>query len=123
MINKTPVETPRKTQEYLLCSAFEGGSNYWYRIEGYDYPKGKSRKDFEFPHIEVPFAGGVIRVKDMEGGSKRVYRLNLKTLDRGWKLMHDKYPHHYADAITGQDDATTGDVFLQCCLFGDVIYG
>jgi len=118
--NAEPVE---KTQEYLLCSAFEGGSNYWYRIEDYKYPEGKAKKDFEFPYIELPFSGGVVKVRDMEADVKKVYLLNGRALKRGWKVMLEKYPHHYADAVTGQHDAITGDVFLQCCLFGDVIYG
>ena len=32
-------------------------------------------------------------------------------------------PHHYADAVTESGDAVTGDVFLQLCLFGKVIFG
>jgi len=40
-----------------------------------------------------------------------------------WKVMHDDYPSHYGDAISENDDAGTGDVYLQCCLFGEVIYG
>lgn len=126
----TTTEPKEKTWEYLLCNAFEGGSNYWYFIEKFQYPKGKTRKDFEYPHLELPIKGGALTIKDMEGdqgtgehAKAKLYRLDLKALERGWKIMHDKYPHHYADAITGQDDATTGDVFLQCCVFGDVIYG
>lgn len=116
------VEDVKKAQEYLLCSAFEGGSNYWYRIDGYEYPEGKTRRDFEFPHIGVPFAGGTIKVSAPEDG-KKVYRLNQKALERGWALMRDRYPRHYADAMEGTDDAETGDVFLQLCLFGDIIFG
>jgi hypothetical protein len=37
--------------------------------------------------------------------------------------MADKYPRHIADILSENDDATTGDVFLQLCLFGDVVYG
>jgi uncharacterized protein with LGFP repeats len=117
-------EKLKEVQGDLLCSAFEGGSNYWYRIEGYEYPKGKTRQNFEYPHIEVPLAGGVVKVKDMTDGEKgKVYRLTKTALWRGWETMRDKYVHHYADAVSDGGDAITGDVYLQCCLFGEVIYG
>lgn len=105
----------------LLCSAFEGGSNYWYMIEKFEYPEGKTRADFEYPHLEVPFKGGSIKIT--ADGEKKVYTLNRKALDKGWLLMRDEYARHYADAMCGNADATTGDVFLQLCLFGDVVFG
>ena len=49
--------------------------------------------------------------------------LGEKEILRGLEVMADKYPNHFGDAIAGNDDATTGDVFLQCCVFGDVLYG
>lgn len=112
----------------LLCSAFEGGSNYWYRIEKYVYPPGKGRKDVEFPHIEVPsMQGGALLIsaddhwnpKDKRG----LWRLDPEALERGWNIMVEKHPRHYADAMEGTGDAATGDVFLQLCLFGDLIFG
>ena len=38
-------------------------------------------------------------------------------------FLHDQYPHHYANAITEDHDAETGDVYLQLCLFGELIFG
>lgn len=105
----------------LLCSAFEGGSNYWYMIEKMEYPEGKTRADFEYPYLELPFKGGSIKIT--ADGEKKVYTLDRKALDKGWELMISDQPHHYADAWTGGGDATTGDVFLQLCLFGKVIFG
>jgi len=44
-------------------------------------------------------------------------------ISRGLLLMSEKYPKHFADLIGENDDATTHDVFLQCCLLNNVIYG
>jgi hypothetical protein len=41
----------------------------------------------------------------------------------GLRIMAEKEPRHFADFMTENDDADTGDVFLQCCLYGEVIYG
>ena len=37
--------------------------------------------------------------------------------------MAEKYPRHFTDMIQEQDDATTADVFFQCVVLQDVIYG
>ena len=41
----------------------------------------------------------------------------------GLKAMREKYKGHWNDVITENTDADTGDAFIQCCLFGEVIYG
>jgi len=116
----------------LLCSAFEGGSNYWYVIEEMVYPPGKAAKDFQYPHLEIPFLeGGAIRISSGAGGEEHRNPNDTKglwTLDRaavriGWERMIAEQPQHYADAMTEKADASTGDVFLQLCLFGEVIFG
>jgi hypothetical protein len=44
-------------------------------------------------------------------------------IESGLQVMADKYPKHFADFMSEEDDCVTADVFLQCCLFGDIIYG
>ena len=44
-------------------------------------------------------------------------------LEKGWEIFRDKFRNHYSDAIRENDDAITGDTFLQCVAFGDAIYG
>lgn len=105
----------------LLCSAFEGGSNYWYQIEDYIYPAGFSASDFEFPYLELPFKDGKLKIT--ADGEKKIYILDRKALDKGWITFRDECARHYADAMEDTADATTGDVFLQCCLFGKIIFG
>lgn len=113
----------------LLCCAFEGGSNYWYRIDEFSYPAGMSRKDVEFPHLAVPFLkGGSLLIStggDHQNPNRKdgKWTLNHAALVKGWKLMHDEAPQHYGNAISENSDAETGDVYLQLCLFGEVIFG
>ena len=111
----------------LLCTAFEGGSNYWYLITGTTYPKGEDKVSLgiEFEHMELPFHGGSIQIaiNDNEAGDDKVYNLDLDAIKSGLQVFHDKETRHYADWLNENDDATTGDVFLQCCLFGEVVYG
>ena len=106
----------------LLCCALEGGSNYWYEITKYIYPEGLIRSDMEYPHLELPFRGGSLSISDIEDGDF-CGELNLEACKRGLQVMADKYPQHYADFITENEDADTGDVFLQCALLGEIVYG
>jgi hypothetical protein len=121
----------------LLCSAFEGGSNYWYRIEKFVPPPGGVSYSWGqglgggkiFRHISYPLSeGGGLFVTDIPDGDegelpRKGKLLDLNALRSGLAVMANGYPRHYADVLTENDDATTGDVFLQCCLFGRVVYG
>ena len=111
----------------LLCSAFEGGSNYWYVINEFVKPKAftfRTDEDEVYRHLDYPLnEGGALIVGDMEDEDSEDKRLDLEAIQKGLKIMAEKYPRHMSDFINDNDDAITGDVFLQCCLFGDVIYG
>ena len=107
----------------LLCSAIEGGSNYWCTLEKHN------RKDVgkEFVH-EAPFEkDGFLIVSDRKSGEEpqmdEPFSVNLESLEKGWEIFKEKYPSHYADVLKENDDAETGDVYLQCVVFGELIYG
>jgi hypothetical protein len=111
------------TEERVFCvltSAFEGGSNYWISsVEIGDDKTGVPRMSWTFVQ-DIPLVGGCLEITDDEGN---VHALNKDKLCEGLKTMATKFQRHFMDLITENDDAETGDVFLQCCLFGDVIYG
>ncbi len=118
----------------LLCSAFEGGSNYWYMIESYKKPasednpfiEGKPWGDEYTPaYISIPFSeDGAVLMCDAEDEDTH-FQLDKESIVRGKKLMEEdeQYSHFFADVLNEEDDAETGDVFLQLCVFGEVIYG
>ncbi len=135
----TTVKIPDERVQNLLVSAFEGGSNYWYFIESYEYGGGYGFKDFEvggraydeewakFPCYQLPFIPGCsliisypITEDDEERGRKP---LDRAALQRGLEIMQVKYPSHWNELIRENEDAGTADVFLQCAMFGEVIFG
>lgn len=102
---------------HLLCSAWEGGSNFW--ASAIDSNKEETDAEYTF---EVPLkANGWVKMLDMESDTE--YNLSIKEIKNGLNLMAAKYPKHMNDLINENFDAITGDVFLQCCVLGDVIYG
>ena len=119
----------------LLSCAIEGGSNYWYVIDKFIKPKKvlkldesgeeEDEKDI-FRYMHYPLSpGGSIVIADREEpeDEREGFTLNLTTIESGIRTMAKEYPKHFADFINENDDAITGDVFLQCCLFGEIVYG
>jgi hypothetical protein len=132
--------TPDRIQG-LLVSAFEGGSNYWYEKAGVDYG-GMTRDDF-MSHVRgwtaslidlgaedmwhgyyAPFVPGcatTLYVHDDPDVPGPV-RLDLDAIKRGIDLMAHNTPHHWTTFVEENEDADTGDAFLQLCLFGEIRY-
>lgn len=51
------------------------------------------------------------------------HHITIKDVEKGLELMRNQYPRHYADLVEEEDDAITGDVWLQLTVFGELIYG
>lgn len=114
----------------LMCCAFEGGSNYWYA----GMEKGKPstepvseelQKEWPWPYL-LPTTGGSVTFSDAyeaEDGKVVTYTLDGEAIKRGLSVMAKDFHNRFADIVEEDMDANTGDVFLQCCIFGDVIYG
>ena len=119
----------------LLCCAIEGGSNYWYIIDEFHKPEkvlkldesGEEEEEEEiYRYMHYPLSpGGSIVIADKEEpeDEREGFTLSLITIASGLRIMAREYPRHFADFIAENDDAITGDVFLQCCLFGELVYG
>ena len=58
-----------------------------------------------------------------EGETPTKYHLTMDNVQKGLELMRDEYPRHYADLMEEEDDAITGDVWLQLAVFGELVYG
>jgi hypothetical protein len=109
----------------VLTSALEGGIGYWGTIVQFIKPEKLAfRSDAKviYRHIDYPMneGGGIVIAVEDDGK----YTLDLEALKRGVKIMHEKYTRHYADMVSECNaDATTGDVLVQCALFGEIVYG
>lgn len=133
------IEIPTQRISDLLISALEGGSNHWYLIEEYREPARftfendggeRFKKENKHWHQDYPLnRGGYMKISnqlaiqngdDTELKSKVV---DLSSLKIGLEIMAKKYPDYFGTFLREDDDAETADVFLQCTVFGKVIYG
>lgn len=141
-------EVRERDVKNLLCNAFEGGmANSWCGVERYEYAKGLKESDFTaddktgligkfqepdqrghgsyfHPVQIIPLVPGcAVIIKDVsgEGDDKAEYRLDREAVIKGLKIFAEVCTRHYNDWITENDDAITGDVFLQCCIFPEQV--
>jgi hypothetical protein len=110
--------------ECALVSSFEGGSREWLaEIEVVRDPSRECRF-----HSDMPFFGAELQLVVHDGynpltdGAKFHRNLTLQALVEGFQILAQKYPHHAMDLLADNGDAVTGDVLVQCAIFGDIVY-
>lgn len=98
----------------LLDSAGRG-SSYW----------ASETNELEYESMTKGLLDGskTLMIRDEEADEPKEYTLDLEGIKRGLQVMADKFPKHFADFLSDNGDDITGDVFLQCALLGDIIYG
>jgi hypothetical protein len=121
-IAKVKVEVPVSEQDVkdLLECAFYSGVDYWASVAKVVDPNERHYT------CEIPLdpEGEVhIAEDDVNGEPYKMHILNREKVIQGLHIMAEKYPRHFGDFINENADAITGDVFLQCCLLGEIVYG
>lgn len=114
------VQVPAEAIMNLIISAAEGGSNYWIkRVRLASKHGGLDTPWYATKHLyEEDFE---IHIWPEDEKEPRI--LTPIEVQQGLNLMAERYPHQMALIHTENDDAETADIFLQLCLFGEVIYG
>lgn len=126
-ITKKYVITKQRISD-LLCCSFEGGyvGSTCLIIDKYIYPKGKTKNDYEgnprYLQVQLEEGGEIILSENEVGTQYKDKHLNLDTIEKGLHLFAENYPKDFDDFIKENEDASTGDIFLQLCLFGEVIF-
>lgn len=131
---KLSIEIDNEKIKSLLCCGFEGGIGYWAQIDDYEIVKGSTYEDFReggkyqtkdnywHPCQIVPLVEGcAVIIRDIE--EDKLHTLDMKAIHKGMTVMQSKYPTHFGNFLSDNTDAITGDVFIQCCLFGKIVYG
>jgi hypothetical protein len=111
----------------MFVGAFEGGSNYWLGRGLVQLVKPDQAAVANPEGVvwwgrtalyEQPFEISIYVVDDEE-----TKVIDNASVENALRVMAEKYPRHFADLVNENDDADTSDVFLQCCLFGELVYG
>tara|TARA_R100001086_G_C11623512_1_gene199520 strand:- start:74 stop:433 length:360 start_codon:yes stop_codon:yes gene_type:complete len=118
---KVTIDINEQILEDILITAIESGIGYWANkvrpgnlsvINGEGIPY----------YAHVTHEHWEIKIYD-KYEKNSPYTLTKKKLQSGLAIMAECYPRHFANLDTGNFDSTTADVFIQCCLFGELVYG
>lgn len=126
------VNVPNESIRHVLSSAFDsGGVRNWMQIGG-EHGRKEARKDLprsltykwsSYTWIPLSEFGSVCCIEvDETTAEETRHTLDLAAIRRGLKVLAEKYPHQFADMIKDSGDMHTGDLFVQCCLFGEEKY-
>jgi len=136
----------------MLCGAFEQSIGYWatnarhFLPEGFDMKTWREENGFTERWNDdsgyqvtdfylAPFVGGEIRfdeIVDERSGETTPRILDLAAIQKGLVIMAvGKFVNrvwgcgckHFSDFVNEDDDSITHDVFVQCCVLGDIVYG
>lgn len=114
----------------LLCTALEGGSNYWYYLGDVDrthFIKGETfvdnltrsflaDKDYKLPVYDIESAE---EFEDMD----KLGDVTYDSMQRAFILMAQDYPKTFASATSSNMDADDADVWFQLATMGEVVFG
>lgn len=128
------IEVDERRMAYLLCAGMEGGINYWARVidarrpDSFNFQMDPDNGLFRYVDYPMNKNGSITLEIIHDYGSANMVMphdliLTKEKLIRGLETMAKIAPRHFADWIGQSEDATTGDVFVQCVVFGEIIFG
>lgn len=122
----TAIERNFMTQAWcagvFITGAHKGQRQRWKTEEGYPWycnPAFYADESFQIEVQEVIDEGKSWQDKK----NIRRHICGRSEFEAGLQLMAEKYPDHFKDLMQENDDAITGDVFLQCIALKEVVYG
>lgn len=140
----TQVSIPEQRIRDLLTCGFEGGTGYWALIWGYEFAPGLKYSDFQeggkmqmpanyhHPVELIPFVPGcavlLVDTNEVDRNSNTLpegmtpRKLDRAALCNGLQIMAKDHLQHWTNFMEEGEDAETGDVFIQLCLFGEIVF-
>lgn len=122
---RTPITAQQIADQF--STAVEGGISYWASGFNLVEPERKTLKEkpwYADPKLyEGEFRIRIIQQEEHLAGAGLEFFLTRETVQSGLDVLATKYGHHISDIVGESGDADTADAFVQCCLFGDIVYG
>lgn len=113
-----------------LCTALEGGSNYWYFIGDINrkyFKKGDTLvdnltrsfmadKNYKLPIYDVESAE---EFEDMD----KLGDVTYDSMANAFSIMSKSYPRQLGNILSGNYDSDDSDIWFQLATMGEVVYG
>ncbi|WLJ71160.1 hypothetical protein [Sphingomonas phage Carli] len=130
---KCEIDVPFERITNCITGAIEGGSTYWCNqfMASDDeqstrlYQTARNEGDVWYDSENYWTGGGTAALAFDQPTAEHSGKATIgqTQLVNGLNVMAQIAPRHFGDLLNENDDATTHDVFLQCVLFGEVVFG
>lgn len=115
---KTKIELTNEDINDLMCSALEGGINYWVkRVEKKHVPDNVNWDYFS----DIISLGGVLEITEEETNEK--HELTLSKFMNGVAMTCKHNGFNSGEELIDNHDAVIADCIIQFALFNEIIYG
>lgn len=104
--------------ENLLTNGIELMISYWACM-----PDGGKKLPIKTKHWYIKREVTIAEREASGDNGIMSVKLTEDKLLEGLAIMKQNYSKHFSDAINGNDDGDTADVFIQCCVLKKVVYG
>ena len=104
-----------------MVTALEGGVGYW--LESFKPVKGKERVTVEPWYDDEKFWAEDFLVEAKVIDESKKYQLTPDSIKKGLQYLVNHHAWRIDQILKENGDAETADVFLQACLFEDIVYG
>lgn len=111
-----------------LCTALEGGSNYWYMLGDVDriyFDKSLTLVDnlVRSLLVDKEYELNVYDIESNEDEPELLGKVTYKSIGNAFTLMGAHYPKQLANIISGDYDADDSDIWFQLATMGEVVFG
>ena len=145
---KIEMNVPIKAIEEVLITALEGGSNYWYYMDGQDHceywlskeikeGRLKRNESIHYKWMDAMFQGCPHKIKILDGeetewGDAEDYDeieplgyLTMESIANGLKIASKDYSEQLSQHVPeyNDGDGNSADVLFQLMIMGDIVFG
>lgn len=117
----------KQVREDLLITALEGGSNYWYWLDGIPKVRKNHKSKESLSDSEKVWRaiqqGQTIAVFDCDNQEEILGTISKERIKIGEELMKKNSPEHWMNANEDNWDAETADVWFQYVVLGEITFG
>lgn len=107
-----------------FVTAIEGGSAYWcdrlQLISSGDVAPDNTHKGPWYDNEQLYNDPALLLRATVEDTDHDITRADIQ---KGLAILAEKYAWRLAEIVDEDGDAETADVFLQCVVFGEIVYG